>query len=91
VLNLRGRLKNRERPGHSGQLRCANACTKGRNSDGESFLAGPSLLEDRPSEVLLASTGVIWKTPSLEVMEKGLPALAASLSSQGLADAALAS
>ncbi len=71
---------------------CANACTGKKGiSDGQrlSRLIASSLKID-PREVLLASTGVIGKVLPLEVMEKSIPSLVASLSSEGLADAALA-
>ena len=71
---------------------CANACTGTKGiADGESLSRRiASSLKIDPREVLLASTGVIGKPLPLEVMEKGLPSLVASLSSQGLADAARA-
>jgi glutamate N-acetyltransferase/amino-acid N-acetyltransferase len=71
---------------------CANACTgKGGVEDGHhlSRLLASSLKID-PREILLASTGVIGKALPLAVMEKGIPSLAASLSPEGLADAAQA-
>ncbi len=71
---------------------CANACTgKEGLEDGHylSRLISASLKID-PREVLLASTGVIGKPLPLAVMEKGIPSLVASLSPEGLADAAQA-
>ena len=71
---------------------CANACTGKRGlEDGRhlSRLVAASLEMD-PGEVFLASTGVIGKPLPLETMERGIPALVASLSSEGLADAAQA-
>ncbi len=92
VLISRGRLKSGKGRAILVNSGCANACTgKGGIADGESLSRRTaSLLKIDPREVLLASTGVIGKPLPLEVMEKGLPSLAASLSSQGLADAALA-
>jgi len=71
---------------------CANACTgKGGLEDGHhlSRLIAAALKID-PREVLLASTGVIGRPLPLAVMEKGIPSLVASLSPEGLADAAQA-
>jgi len=71
---------------------CANACTgKEGIGDGQhlSRLLASSLKID-PREVFLASTGVIGKPLPLDVMEESLPSLVASLSSEGLADAAQA-
>ncbi len=69
---------------------CANACT-GKKGIGDghhlSRLLASSLKID-PREVFLASTGVIGKPLPLDIMEARLPSLVASLSSEGLADAA---
>jgi glutamate N-acetyltransferase/amino-acid N-acetyltransferase len=71
---------------------CANACTGQKGiRDGQRLSRRiASSLKIDPREVLLASTGVIGKVLPLEVMEKSIPSLVASLSSEGLADAALA-
>jgi len=71
---------------------CANACTGQKGiRDGQRLSRRiASSLKIDPQEVLLASTGVIGKVLPLEVMEKSIPSLVASLSSEGLADAALA-
>lgn len=92
VLISRERLKSGRGRAILVNSGCANACTgKGGMADGESLsLRIASSLKIDPREVLLASTGVIGKPLPLEVMENALPSLVASLSSQGLADAALA-
>ena len=71
---------------------CANACTGQKGiRDGQRLSRRiASSLKIDPQEVLLASTGVIGKVLPLEAMEKSIPSLVASLSSEGLADAALA-
>jgi glutamate N-acetyltransferase/amino-acid N-acetyltransferase len=71
---------------------CANACTGQRGiRDGQRLSRQiASALKIDPREVFLASTGVIGKPLPLETMEKRIPLLVASLSSGGLADAALA-
>jgi glutamate N-acetyltransferase / amino-acid N-acetyltransferase len=71
---------------------CANACTGQRGiRDGQRLSRQvASALKIDPREVFLASTGVIGKVLPLEAMEKRIPSLVASLSSGGLADAALA-
>ena len=69
---------------------CANACTGKKGiGDGQhlSRLLASSLKIDS-REVFLASTGVIGKTLPLDIMEERLPSLVASLSHEGLADAA---
>ena len=69
---------------------CANACTGKKGiGDGQhlSRLLASSLKID-PREVFLASTGVIGKPLPLDIMEERLPSLVASLSYEGLADAA---
>jgi glutamate N-acetyltransferase/amino-acid N-acetyltransferase len=71
---------------------CANACTGKKGiGDGQhlSRILASSLKID-PREVFLASTGVIGKPLPLDIMEERLPSLVASLSSDGLADAAQA-
>ncbi len=71
---------------------CANACTGKKGiGDGQhlSRILASSLKID-PREVFLASTGVIGKLLPLNIMEERLPSLVASLSSDGLADAAQA-
>ncbi len=71
---------------------CANACTGQRGIRNGQRLSRQiaSALKIDPREVFLASTGVIGKPLPMEVMERGIPLLVASLSSGGLADAALA-
>ena len=71
---------------------CANACTGRRGITDARQLTRliASSLKIEPESVLLASTGVIGKPLPLEVMEKGIPNLVASLSPSGLGDAALA-
>jgi glutamate N-acetyltransferase/amino-acid N-acetyltransferase len=71
---------------------CANACTGKKGIlDGQHLSRRiASSLKIDPRQVLLASTGVIGKPLPLEVMEQSIPSLVASLSSEGLADAALA-
>ena len=92
VLISRERLKSGRGRAILVNSGCANACTGKKGiADGESLsLRIASSLKIDPREVLLASTGVIGKPLPLEVMEKALPSLVASLSAQGLADAAQA-
>jgi glutamate N-acetyltransferase/amino-acid N-acetyltransferase len=92
VLISRERLKSGKGRAILINSGCANACTGKKGiADGESLSRRiASSLKIDPQEVLLASTGVIGKPLPLEIMEKGLPSLVASLSSQGLADAARA-
>jgi len=71
---------------------CANACTGKKGIEDGRFLSrrlAESLKID-PREVFLASTGVIGKPLPLTTMEEKLPALVASLSPDGLGDAARA-
>jgi glutamate N-acetyltransferase/amino-acid N-acetyltransferase len=69
---------------------CANACTGKKGIlDGQHLSRGiASSLKIDPREVLLASTGVIGKPLPLELMDGRIPSLVASLSPEGLADAA---
>ncbi len=71
---------------------CANACTgrKGIMDARQLSRLISSSLKIKPESVLLASTGVIGKPLPMEVIEKGIPTLVASLSPGGLGDAALA-
>ena len=71
---------------------CANACTGKEGLEDGHYLSRliSASLKIEPREVLLASTGVIGKPLPLAVMEKGIPSLVASLSPEGLADAAQA-
>lgn len=71
---------------------CANACTgrKGITDARQLTRLIAASLKIEAESVLLASTGVIGKPLPLEVMEKGIPNLVASLSPSGLGDAALA-
>ena len=70
----------------------ANAQTGGRGEADcrRSAEALGSILGLEPEEVLLASTGVIGQYVNMEALEAGLPALAAKLSPEGLADFAQA-
>jgi glutamate N-acetyltransferase/amino-acid N-acetyltransferase len=71
---------------------CANACTGKRGlADGRRLSRRiASSLGIEPESVLLASTGVIGKPLPMEVMEMGIAPLVASLSPNGLKDAARA-
>jgi glutamate N-acetyltransferase / amino-acid N-acetyltransferase len=92
VLISRNRVKSGKGRAILVNSGCANACTgNGGVEDGHhlSRLLASSLKID-PREILLASTGVIGKALPLAVMEKGIPSLVASLSPEGLADAAQA-
>jgi glutamate N-acetyltransferase/amino-acid N-acetyltransferase len=92
VLISRERLKSGKARAILVNSGCANACTGKKGIvDGESLsLRLASSLKIDPREIFLASTGVIGKPLPLEAMEKGIHSLVDSLSSQGLADAALA-
>jgi glutamate N-acetyltransferase/amino-acid N-acetyltransferase len=92
VLVSRERVKSGKGRAILANSGCANACTgKGGMEDARrlsGFLA--SSLKIDPREVFLASTGVIGKSLPLPLMEESLPSLVASLSPDGLADAARA-
>ena len=92
VLISRNRVKSGKGRAILANSGCANACTgKGGMEDARrlsGFLA--SSLKIDPREVFLASTGVIGKPLPLPAMEENLPSLVASLSPDGLGDAARA-
>jgi glutamate N-acetyltransferase / amino-acid N-acetyltransferase len=92
VLISRDRVKSGKGRAILANSGCANACTgKQGIDDGQhlSRLLAASLKIDA-QEVFLASTGVIGKPLPLPAMEENIPSLVASLSTDGLADAAQA-
>jgi glutamate N-acetyltransferase/amino-acid N-acetyltransferase len=92
VLLSRERLKSGRARAILINSGCANACTGKRGiADGRRLSKRvASSLGIEPESVLLASTGVIGKPLPMEVMERGVAPLVASLVPGGLGDAASA-
>jgi glutamate N-acetyltransferase/amino-acid N-acetyltransferase len=92
VLLSRERLKSGRARAVLINSGCANACTGKKGiADGRRLSRWiASSLGIESGSVLLASTGVIGKPLPMEVMERGIAPLVASLSPNGLGDAARA-
>jgi len=92
VLISRERLKAGTARAILANAGCANACTGKRGMEDARHLSGliASSLRISPEEVLLASTGVIGKPMPVAAIADHIPSLIASLSPDGLADAARA-
>lgn len=69
----------------------ANACApNGEANAKRCCIAAAKALGIQPEDVIVASTGVIGQALPVEVIERGIPALAEALSADGSADAAAA-